>query len=218
MKILVDQSSDAPLTLTIAGGPDYDDYVRNLVSELGLQQQVRLIGMIPRDDLRQVYREHDILVLPSIWDEPFSITLLEAMSSGLAVVTTCTGGTGEIVQHEQNALVFSAGDSAACARAIRRLADDQQLYEFVKANARSTIEQNFRLDQMLENIESSLIRASEHARELTVRGSAERVRTSDRPTALPKPCSGVSGVLPERVSSPSISEGSLTRARNANPR
>ena len=159
LRNLIQQPGYDAVTLTMAGGPDYGDYVKGMVRVLGLEKHVRLIGLVPRDELPRIYREHDILVLPSIWEEPFSITLLEALSSGLAVVATRTGGTGEILKHERNALIFPRQDSSACANAIRRFIDDAQLFERLRSNGRSTIERDFRLDQMLDKIERSLIRS-----------------------------------------------------------
>ena len=67
-------------------------------------------GQMSRDALTSAYREHDILVFASTWEEPLGITLLEAMASGLAVVGTGAGGSAEILQPEVNALTFPRSD------------------------------------------------------------------------------------------------------------
>jgi glycosyltransferase involved in cell wall biosynthesis len=163
LKSLLQQPAYKSLNLTIVGGPDYGDDVQNLVSTLGLQAHVRLTGMVPRADLPRIYREHDILIFPSIWEEPFSITLLEAMSSGLAVVATSTGGSTEILSDNENAIVFRPRDAAGCAYAIRRLVDDGELCETLRHNGRRAVEQHFTLNQMLDKVERSLIYCFEQA-------------------------------------------------------
>ena len=156
LKLIVEQPCNRSTTLTIVGGPDYDNRIHELVSSLGLENNVRFTGLIPRDQLPAVYREHDILLFPSIWDEPFSITLLEAMSSGLAVVGTTTGGSSEILKDEVNALVFAKEDAEACAGQIARLINEPELFERIRRSGRRTVEENFRLEAMVDRIDLSL--------------------------------------------------------------
>lgn len=149
----------ADLRLTIAGGaqaPEQEQRLRALVRERGLEQQVTFAGRLPRAELPAVYQAHDLLIFPSIWDEPFSIALLEGLAAGLAVVGTATGGSAEILRHGQNALVFPKDDAAACAGQIAALLDDPALYARLCAAARRTVEQRFTLAHMLDQIERAL--------------------------------------------------------------
>ena len=96
---LLVQSGRETATLTIVGDSDLKDFqaqLRKTVSSYNLEKHVRFTGKVRREDTPQIYQEHDVLIFPSVWDEPFSITVLEAMASGLAVVGTATGGSGEI--------------------------------------------------------------------------------------------------------------------------
>jgi glycogen synthase len=156
LKLLVEQSSHRSTVLTIVGGPDYDDRIRRLVSSFGLESNVVFKGQVAPDQLPRIYSEHDVLLFPSVWDEPFSITLLEAMSSGLAVVATNTGGSAEILEDEVNALVFPKEDSQACAALIGRLFNAPQLFEKIRRNGRRTVEERFRLDRMVDRIDLAL--------------------------------------------------------------
>jgi glycogen(starch) synthase len=144
------------MTLTIVGGPDYGGFVERLISEHVLDDHVQRTGLVPREALPQIYREHDILIFPSVWEEPFSITLLEAMACGLAVVATQTGGTPEILTDEVNALIFSKEDAQRCAAQILRLRDEADLYQRIRSNGRRTVEKGFRLESMIDKIERSL--------------------------------------------------------------
>ena len=141
------------------GGPDYDNGIHRLVGSLGLENNVRFTGLVPRDQLPSIYREHDILLFPSIWEEPFSLTLLEAMSSGLAVVGTNTGGSSEILRNEENALIFQTEDAEACAKQVIRLLQSAKLLEKLRCNGRSTVEEDFRLDDMVDRIDLALKKA-----------------------------------------------------------
>lgn len=152
LKKVVERSSHRSTTLTVVGGPDYDNRIHRLVASLGLEDHVRFTGLIPRERLPAIYREHEVLLFPSVWDEPFSITLLEAMSCGLAVIGTNTGGSPEILEDERNALIFPKEDAEACAAQITRMVEDPELFERIRRAARRTVEEGFRLERMVDRI------------------------------------------------------------------
>lgn len=160
---LLAEDGNYDITLTIAGGtifPEYAARLRSMVGSAGLEQRVHFTGLLPREQLPGLYQAHDILIFPSAWEEPFSITLLEALASGLAVVGTTTGGSAEILRHDINALVFPKEDAPACAAQIRRLLNQPGLFERVRLAGRQTVEQRFRIETMIERIEQSLVLAA----------------------------------------------------------
>ena len=157
-RLPVRPGQDAPV-LSIAGGsvlPAYEAEIRDMVPRLGLDGRVRFLGNVPRDGLPAVYADHDILLFPSTWEEPFSITLLEAMACGLAVVTTLTGGTPELVVDGSNALAFPASDAAACAGRVTELLANDRLFDAVRRAGRATVESGYRLEAMVDRIEAAL--------------------------------------------------------------
>ncbi|HEY7545646.1 MAG TPA: glycosyltransferase family 4 protein [Blastocatellia bacterium] len=158
LKKIVAEPSHNSTKLTIVGGPDYDNCIHRLVSSLGLEGRVRFTGQVAREQLPAIYREHDALLFPSVWDEPFSITLLEAMSCGLAVIATNTGGSPEIVEDGRNALIFPKEDAEACAEQIIRLTETPELFERIRRKGRRTIEDGFRLESMTDKIDRNLKR------------------------------------------------------------
>ncbi len=86
-------------------------------------------------ELRDLYAASEVLVLPSIptrtFREPWGLVVNEAMNRGLAVIATDAVGAaaGGLVRDGRNGLVVPAGDSAALAGAMERLADDVRLRE-----------------------------------------------------------------------------------------
>ena len=156
---LLVQNGHETATLTIVGDSalkDFQAQLRQTISSYGLEKHVRFTGLVPREATPRIYQEHDVLIFPSVWDEPFSITVLEAMASGLAVVGTATGGSGEILEDGVNALVFEKENAQQCAACISKLFSDQQLFEQVRRRGRLTIEQKHQLEQMVDTIEGSL--------------------------------------------------------------
>lgn len=159
MGLLAKEKSFSELTLSIVGAghfPEYENKLRAQVKQLGLEQRVTFLGRQPRESLPQIYSEHDALVFPSEWDEPFAITPLEAIASGLAVIGTTTGGSGELFRNRETAMTFRAGDAADCARAIRELCNDPALFEKISFNAQLEVRSKHTLDAMVDKIEASL--------------------------------------------------------------
>jgi glycosyltransferase involved in cell wall biosynthesis len=91
------------------------------------------LGSVAREELRALYADADVLVLPSIatraFREPWGLVTNEAMNQGLAVIASDAVGAaaGGLVRDEHNGLIVPAGDSAALAHAMTRLAADAEL-------------------------------------------------------------------------------------------
>lgn len=72
--------------------------IRNLIKDI--DNHVIFTGFIPYDDIYKIYSLADISVLPSIWDEPAGMTLIESMFCGLPIITTNSGGIPEYVNNK----------------------------------------------------------------------------------------------------------------------
>jgi glycosyltransferase involved in cell wall biosynthesis len=91
------------------------------------------------EEMPRVYAAHDGLLFTSEWLEPFAITPLEAMASGLPVISTLTGGSAELFRHGANALTFEAGDADDLARQILRLDRDRELRRQIAAQGQQDV-------------------------------------------------------------------------------
>jgi type III pantothenate kinase len=151
-----------PLSLTLVGGainPKYEADLHRHVEASPAAERIHFAGPVSKNDIAAVYAEHDALIFPSEWDEPFSLVLMEAMASGLPVVSTLTGGTPEIAVPDQNVLAFPKGDSRACSAQLERLLDIE-LANRLRVAGRETIEAGFTIDVMVDRVEASLLRAA----------------------------------------------------------
>jgi glycosyltransferase involved in cell wall biosynthesis len=157
--LLSKEKEASEFTLTVAGGgqnPEYERMVREMPVRLGIAERVEFLGRVPRADLPRIYAEHDVLVFPSEWEEPFAITPLEAMAAGLVVVGTTTGGSGELFRNRETAMTFAAGDHADCARAIRETCGNPELYETMSDRCRKEVLSTYTLEQMVDRVERGL--------------------------------------------------------------
>jgi len=149
------------LSLTVAGPTQDSAYLRQVQSSLGpLAARVTFRGVVPWEAMPEVYAAHDVYLLPSVWEEPFSIGLLEAMAAGLAVVATPTGGTPEALTDGVNGLMFPPENGAALAEQLHHLRVPE-LRRRLGAAARKTVEERFGLLPMFEAIEAFLQTAAE---------------------------------------------------------
>jgi glycosyltransferase involved in cell wall biosynthesis len=119
--------------LTLIGDGRDASRLRSLVRELGLGDRVRFLGRVPHDQLASHYRSADVFVLPSD-REGMSNSLLEALASGLAVVSTDTGGASDLVGAA--GLIVPAGELDRLAAALASLVRDRALVSRMREEAR----------------------------------------------------------------------------------
>lgn len=126
-----------PCRLLIAGrGPAREDLMRR-IAELRLGDAVELLGYVAGRDLEEAYGRADLFVLPTYFAEGFPLSIMEAMSHGLPIVTTAIRGSADHLVAGQHALFVPPRDPHALAEAIERLLDDESLRaSMAKANVR----------------------------------------------------------------------------------
>jgi glycosyltransferase involved in cell wall biosynthesis len=112
----------------------------------------RFIFLGFRSDIPKILGELDVFVLSSI-SEGMPLSVLEAMASGKAIVTTQCGGIPEIVDHGKTGLLVPPSDSSALAEAIGDLLSDRSKAERLGANAQLKFQKEFTLDGMIERYE-----------------------------------------------------------------
>lgn len=115
------------IELHIVGMGPLEDDLRHKARVLNIAEQVTFHGFIPQGEaLRRLYRESDMLVLPSLQEQQGKV-LLEAMASGLPIIASNIGGIPTVVRHEWNGLLIPPRDPSAISQAITRLITDSSL-------------------------------------------------------------------------------------------
>lgn len=136
---------------------DYEGYLTSLAMPLG--DRVRFTGDLPHTELAAYYRLGDVFVHPSLWNEPFGMTLTEAMVCERPVVSTRTGGIPEIVVEGETGYLVEPDDTGALADRIVRILKDDQLRAAMGQAGRRRVEENF----SWENTANGLVRILEGA-------------------------------------------------------
>ena len=112
--------------IAVAGtGPD-EARLRDQVHRLGLAGKVRFLGFVPGSDLAGLYRLADVFVVTSE-AELQSLTTMEAMATGLAVVAVDAYALGELVRHGHNGFLARPGHAAEVAAYLDLLCSDPSL-------------------------------------------------------------------------------------------
>jgi glycogen synthase len=145
------------LTLVGAGHPDYEAFLRDLVDAERLNSYVTFHGPVSKDEVPAIFQQFDVLVFPSIYEEPLARITQEAMASGLVVVGTTTGGTQEILRDGETGLTFAPEDADGLADQVARLITDPDLGCRLAHAGRQTVLENFTLDRMVNEIEAYLL-------------------------------------------------------------
>ena len=145
------------LTLVGAGHPNYESFLRDLVERERLNDFVTFHKPVSRDEMPPILKQFDVLIFPSIYEEPLARVTQEAMAAGLVVVGTTTGGTGEILRDGETGLTFAPEDVDGLAEQVNRLIVDPDLCCRLARAGRQTVLANFTLDKMVKEIEAYLV-------------------------------------------------------------
>jgi colanic acid/amylovoran biosynthesis glycosyltransferase len=116
----------------IIGEGPLENELRTQIDELGLQNHIELAGAKPQTQLRRRLAAANVFVLPSVKDpdggmDNLPTVIMEAMATGLPVVSTNIGGIPEMVIENETGFLVSPGDTTAMANAIEKVINDNSL-------------------------------------------------------------------------------------------
>jgi L-malate glycosyltransferase len=135
---------DADLAL-VGEGPERGA-IERLVNELGIRDRVRFLGV--RSDVDKILRQATVFTLPSI-SEAASLTLMEAMASGLPSVVTAVGGNPELVRDGVDGVLVPRSDPGALAAALTRLLKNPLLAARMGRAAAARARERYRLERTI---------------------------------------------------------------------
>ncbi|MFC1851264.1 glycosyltransferase [candidate division CSSED10-310 bacterium] len=127
--------SDFPARLTIVGEGHLFNKIARDVQERSLTAVIHMTGRIENARMPQIYREHELFV-SATYQEGMSNAMLEAMASGLPIVTTRWRGGEALIR--DNGLLVEPASPSTMAEAIRSILTDTAAYERMSAAARET--------------------------------------------------------------------------------
>jgi glycosyltransferase involved in cell wall biosynthesis len=132
--------------LMIAGDGSQMQSLKALTGELGIDEAVKFIGL--RFDMPEIYRLMDVFLLTS-FTEGISVTLIEAMASGVPGVVTDVGGNPEVVVDAVTGFLVPLADEVLLSDRVVRLLSDPSLAARLSGQARKRVVERFGFDEMM---------------------------------------------------------------------
>lgn len=146
------------IEILLAGDGELRKALREQARSLGVTRELRFLGQLPHADLMRIYEkgEVDVVVLPSIdlgggVHEGIPVSLMEAMSYGIPVISTTTGGIPELLGGGAGLLVPER-DPLALAEAIEQLAGDPLLRRRLGESGRRKVREEFSVEKVVDEL------------------------------------------------------------------
>ena len=133
------------------GGDGDIDAARDAAKRFGVEDRVEFLGWVESSRRAELLATASVYVLPS-FAEGLPMSLLEAMSAGLPVVTTPVGGIPEAITDGEEGLLVAPGDAVALSEAIARLLGDPGLRSAMGSRAREKFDSCFNVGVVLPQV------------------------------------------------------------------
>jgi L-malate glycosyltransferase len=146
LKEVIQQVPDT--CLLIAGQGPQAEPLKAQAAELGISDQVKFVGL--RFDMPEIYQLMDVFLLTS-FSEGISVTLLEAMASGVPAVVTDVGGNGEVVKNGETGYLVPLREEAGFSERVSYLLTDSEQARALGEQARCRAQQYFSFATMISN-------------------------------------------------------------------
>jgi glycosyltransferase involved in cell wall biosynthesis len=147
--------------LVVAGGGELLDDFRGVAKRAGVGDRVHFLGAVPHGELPGVLRAADVFLLTTEPPESFGIVLIEAMACGLPAIATDYPGVRAVIDEGETGLLAPAGDAAAVAKALDRLAGDEALREQLGAAGRAKAEREWSWPHLVDRMDAAYAEAIE---------------------------------------------------------
>lgn len=119
--------------LTIVGSGEEEDKLRQQIIDYELDSQITFVGVKLEQELAKLLNSHQIMVIPSLWDEPFGIVALEGIACGCVIVGSERGGLKDAIG--SCGVTFPNGDVQALTQVLFNLLHNPAQLSIYRANS-----------------------------------------------------------------------------------
>lgn len=138
-------------TLNILGKGNDSEHIKARIEELGLEDRITMVGFTY--DVDRYYREADLVVVPSRWQEPFGLIGTEAFNQCKPVVGFDVGGITEWLHNGENGVAAAEGDVAGLAAGIDYLIEHPEEAEAMGLAGYRLLEKAYKPEHFLKGFE-----------------------------------------------------------------
>jgi glycosyltransferase involved in cell wall biosynthesis len=161
MAKLGDEAQD--LLLLLGGDGELRVSLQQLIDDLKLTKQVRMLGFLPEGDLPAYYQAADLVLMPTHELEGFGLVTVEALACGTPVLGTPVGALPEVLSRVDPRLIAGGTDATALAQAVRlmlrRFRDEPGEQERLSRRGRVLVVKDYNWDRLSEQLEAILVEA-----------------------------------------------------------
>lgn len=125
----------------------------------GVAGKVVFTGWLEAQAVETLYARSELVICPSVWDEPFGLVGIEAMAHGKPVAAFDVGGIPDWLADGESGYLVPRKDAGALARAVERLLDDPALRQVFGARGKALVAERFRRAAHMDGLEEALAAA-----------------------------------------------------------
>lgn len=143
------ESGGPALRLVVAGTGPLD---REVASWAAARPSVQMLGLVSGSQCRELMSRARAVIVPSAWEEPFGLVVVEAMAAGTPPIAAAHGSFAELISGGVDGTLFRPGDPTALASSIGDVAADPEKYDRYGKQARQAYEQRFNPEHSLKRL------------------------------------------------------------------
>lgn len=147
-----DQLLDERIEVRLCGDGEIGR-VKQVVRKYGLEHRISSIGWHSKNQLREIYKDTMLYILPS-YHEGLPMSLLETMSYGIPCIVSNVAAIPEIIKNEENGILVHAGNTDEIKTAILKLTADEKLRKKIGKNGLLTIKKGFLMKEKTEELQN----------------------------------------------------------------
>ena len=142
-------SPDPGLRLVIAGAGSLE---REVAAWASARPSVQMTGHVPAAEMASLRSRARAVIVPSVWEEPFGLVVVESMAAGAPLIAAGHGSFVELVTPGVDGVLVPPGDAEALALAVADVEADPEKYENYGEQARETYERRFNPEHSLKHL------------------------------------------------------------------
>jgi len=147
------KSENTYLIIAGSGEEEYLKELNKLVVESNLRSRVIFLGFVR--DISSLINQSDIGVFPSVWREPFGLSIIEFMQEGKAVITTNNGAQKEYIINNETGILVEPEDVDQLSNSLETLINNKQLREEIGQKGKIYFEKELSYEQFYKKIIST---------------------------------------------------------------
>ncbi len=141
---------DSKFYFVMVGDGSEMDKCKAIISQSGFEKHFRLLGF--RRDIPDILGIFDAMLFTTA-GEGFGIVIIEAMAKNIPVFAINDGAVPEIIQHEENGILFDSADPEIIAEQIMKVVEDSALLDRIKEKCSEDVRSRFSIDICVEQME-----------------------------------------------------------------